>query len=157
MEVLIQRKNVVFDATVLSTLQGCPLLSDFRFNHNLVSIGGKSSSLEMGSIVHTILEHFNKSIIEGKGRGNSIAIGMEKGKDLAFSEETRNAKPEDIDLVFNTMQEYFDYYKNDFWVPLEVEVVKTDKIYEDDEIRVYWKAKFDLIADTNQGIYSVDH
>lgn len=59
--------------------------------------------------------------------------------------------------ALNTCEQYFDYYKNDHWVPLEVEVVKGNILFEDDEIRILWKAKLDLVADTNQGIYPVDH
>jgi hypothetical protein len=40
---------------------------------------------------------------------------------------------------------------------LETEIVKGKVLYEDDEIRVLWKAKLDLVSDTNQGIYPVDH
>jgi len=59
--------------------------------------------------------------------------------------------------VFETCEQYFDYYRADHWVPLETEVVKGKILYEDDEIRILWKAKLDLIVDTNQGIYSIDH
>jgi hypothetical protein len=48
-------------------------------------------------------------------------------------------------------------YRNDYWVPLEVEVVKARILYEDEEIRILWKAKLDVIFDTNQGIYPCDH
>lgn len=59
--------------------------------------------------------------------------------------------------VLDTMEQYFDYYKSDFWIPLEVEVVKREIIYEDDSIRVMWKAKLDVIMDTNQAIMPMDH
>lgn len=59
--------------------------------------------------------------------------------------------------VLETCEQYAERYKNDFWVPLEVEVVKSEIIYEDDNIRILWKAKLDLTADTNQGIYPIDH
>jgi len=59
--------------------------------------------------------------------------------------------------VLQTAEEYFDFYKNDFWVPLFVETVKRKVVYEDDEIRVMWKAKLDAAFDTNQGIFPVDH
>jgi len=158
MEVIIQKNNVIFDATLASSLMGCARLTDFRFNYNFISIGGKSPSLEMGSIVHSILEHFNKAIIDGKGKGNSVAIGMQAGRDYTCDpDKVRNSSPEDIELVFKTMEEYFDYYRNDSWIPLEVEVVKSRIIYEDDEMRILWKCKIDLMVDTNQGIYSLDH
>lgn len=158
MEVLVTKQNVVLDATMLSTLMSCPRLADFRFNLNLVGIKGKSPSLEMGSICHTIIEHFYKASIAGKGRGNAIDMGFQAGRLLATNpDETRNSTPDDIDLAFNTMEEYFDFYKNDFWVPLEAEVVKGEVLYEDDEIRLLWKAKLDAVVDTNQGIFPVDH
>jgi len=59
--------------------------------------------------------------------------------------------------VLETAEQYFDHYKNDFWIPLEVECVKREVIYEDDQIRVMWKAKLDLIVDTNQAIMPMDH
>jgi len=60
--------------------------------------------------------------------------------------------------VLRTMEEYFTFYVNDAWKPMGVETVRTELMYEDDELRVGWKAKFDLIVDTGQiGIVSMDH
>jgi hypothetical protein len=59
--------------------------------------------------------------------------------------------------VLDTCDQYQQYYRNDHWVPLEVEVVKGKVLYEDDEIRILWKAKLDLVTDTNQGIFPEDH
>lgn len=59
--------------------------------------------------------------------------------------------------VLKTCEQYAEFYKNDHWVPLEVEVVKGKILYEDDDLRVMWKAKLDLTADTNQGIFPIDH
>jgi hypothetical protein len=59
--------------------------------------------------------------------------------------------------ALDTCQEYLDFYRGDHWVPLEVEVVKGKVLYEDEDIRILWKAKLDWIVDTNQGVYPVDH
>jgi hypothetical protein len=59
--------------------------------------------------------------------------------------------------VLDTCDQYHQFYRGDHWVPLEVEVVKGEVLYEDDEIRILWKAKLDLVCDTNQGIFPVDH
>jgi hypothetical protein len=59
--------------------------------------------------------------------------------------------------VLETCEQYFDLYQVDSWVPLFVEEVKRKLLYEDDDIRILWKAKLDLGVDTNNGIYPVDH
>lgn len=59
--------------------------------------------------------------------------------------------------VLDTIGQYLEYYKNDYWVTQEVETVKGKIVYEDSEIRILWKAKLDWIVDTNQGIYPADH
>jgi len=201
------KKNVILDATILSTLMACPRLADFRFNHNFVSIGGKSNSLECGSIVHTFLEFYYGSLIQGVKREQAIGFGFAaaelyirgcKGcagfiptfcKDYAESQDKQahlqvcticKPKPEcghnpdqfpgvkntpkdsegyktSWQWALDTCDQYVNYYRNDHWVPLEVETVKGEVLYEDDEIRILWKAKLDLTVDTNQGIYPVDH
>src|SRR5579864_2789060 len=72
--------NISMDSQILSTLMSCARLTDYRFNQNLVAKGGKSNSLEAGSLVHAILEHFAKAIINGKQRSDAIDIGFSYGK-----------------------------------------------------------------------------
>lgn len=59
--------------------------------------------------------------------------------------------------ALDTCDQYHSHYRGDHWVPLEIEVVKQELLYEDDEVRVLWKAKLDAKFDTNQGIYPTDH
>lgn len=190
------KKNVILDATILTTLMACPRLADFRFNHNFVSIGGKSNSLECGSIVHIFMEYMYKAIIAGVRREQAIQLGFAAAEtyirgckhctDFVPPPDDLKAKPvcghkvnefpgvkntpKDPDpnnprekyktgwqWVLDTCDQYTIHYRNDHWVPLEVEVVKGEVLYEDDEVRVLWKSKLDLVSDTNQGIYPVDH
>lgn len=152
------KQNVILDSQILSTLMSCPRLTNFRFGMNLVPISGKSTSLEMGTIVHKILEVFYKNRINGFDRKLAVISGITAGEELSKNpDEVSNCSLEDIQLVFDTMEQYFKFWENDPWVGLEVEVTKGKLIYEDDDIRVMWKAKLDLRADTNQGIFPVDH
>lgn len=182
------KSNIVLDATVLNTFIGCPRLMDFRHNHNLVSINGKSNSLECGSIVHVFLEYFYRSMSRGIKRDEAIGFGFTAAqtyiqgcKGCAGFTPTpelpkpacghkvdefpglRNTPKDDEGYktgwsrVLATCQEYVDFWKNDHWVTLDVETVRGKVLYEDDEIRILWKAKLDWVVDTNQGIFAADH
>jgi hypothetical protein len=151
------KKNIILDATMLSTIQSCGRLADFRFNHHFQSLSGKSPSLEMGSIVHAYLEKMYEARINGINRTDAHQFGLTSANAYALSSEVKNSTQEDKAFAIDTCEQYYEHYKNDHWIPLEVETVKSEVLYTDDEIRIMWKAKLDLIADTSQGIYPVDH
>lgn len=212
-----KKKNVILDATVLTAVMNCARFADLRFNHHLVSIDGKSNSLECGSIVHKYLEAFYKCRIGGMKLDDSFAVGYAaaqlyiagcrhctdfvphacdcatlvsenvygpanpqcdkcKGKGTIDKPlcghppneypGVKNTPPEPPSdkawmigwrWVLDTIEQYYNFWRNDSWVPLEVETVKSKILYEDDEIRILWKSKLDWVVDTNQSIAAVDH
>lgn len=198
----IRKANIIMDSQILTTLMSCPCLCDFKFNHNFVSMKGKSNSIECGSIVHKFMEVYYGSIIKGiTNRQEAFGYGMAAAEmyikgcphctefapthfhepeapsictPKCILKPTCGHKKDDYPGLQNTpvesegyktgwkwaletCEQYHNHYRNDWWVPLEVETVKSEVLYEDDEIRVLWKAKLDLTADTNQGIFPVDH
>lgn len=181
MEVMIQRKNVAIDATMFSSIQACGRYFDLRFNNNFVPLYGKSKALEMGSAVHVFLEFYHKSLIQGFSRDISISAGWAMLRtfldgcpyctDFVPNEAQPNPfckhKPdeypgaklddENVAIVKVTIEQYLEHYQNDSWVLLEAEVVKQKLIYSDDEVRILWKSKLDLMVDTPYGVKAVDH
>ena len=183
--ILPPKKNIVMDATLFSSLQGCARYVDLRYNHNFLPLKGKSNSLECGSLVHKILEVFYGYKIQGMSRQMAIGHAMTAGhlyitgcphcsvpenlepacrhQPLEYPgmrntpEENESNKRIGWKWVLATMEQYFDFYKDDFWTPLFVETVRGDILYEDDEIRVIWKAKIDWCVDTNNGVFPIDH
>lgn len=155
-QILIPKQNIILDSQILSTLMSCARLTDFRFNYHFTQVSGKSKSLEMGSIVHTFLENYYKNLIQGMKKEMAEGHAFIAAKNYIQTEVVNTPEP-DADWALQTCQDYLTFYKNDFWTPLEVEVVKGKVLYEDDETRILWKAKFDLISDTNQGIFPIDH
>ncbi len=151
------KKNLILDATMLSTITACPRLADFRFNWNLQSLDGKSPSIEMGSITHAYLETYYGKMIEGINRKDAHGYGLAAAQIYASSAEVSNTSADEIAFTLQTCDLYHEHYKNDRWTPVEVETVKKQVIYEDDEIRLMWSAKLDLIVDTNSGMMPVDH
>ena len=148
------------DSQILSTLMSCARLLDFRFNMHLQPSSGRGKNIEMGSMVHRILEEFYKNRIAGKSYNNAIDLeaGWNYFKGAEPEYQPTNMDISDANTVIDTMTQYFDFWRaTDSWTPLEVECVKGKVIYEDDEIRLLWKAKLDLLVDTNAGIIPVDH
>jgi len=179
------KKNVIFDATMLSSLMSCGRYHDIRFNQRMVSTRGKSNSMEVGNIIHKVLEVYYKHMIKGFPRQTSIAQGLTAGQmyitGCAYCASGMDDNPtcghekgeypgventpEDNDkfvvgwkFALDTCEQYFKFYENDSFIPLNAEHVKSEPVYEDEDIRIGWKAKFDLIVDTNQiGMVSIDH
>jgi len=179
------KSNLILDSQIFSSIMNCPRLTDFRFNHNFISIGGKSSSLECGSIVHTFMKYFYRAIINGVKRSEAAGFGLTaaqlyiKGCPIC-TDYSGDSKPEcghkpnefpgvknteaegsgyniGWKYVLSTCEQYAEFYRNDHWVPIEIDTVKGEVLYEDSEVRIMWKAQIDLVMDTNQGIFPVDH
>jgi len=60
------------------------------------------------------------------------------------------------EYALDTCMQYLVFYKNDAFIPIAAELTKSEVIFESDSLRVLWKAKFDLIADSGQ-IIPYDH
>lgn len=172
------------DSQILTLLMSCPAKYDLRHNQLLVPSAGKSNALECGSLAHCVLEFYNKALIAGFDRTKAIEQGFEAAKEYLLPYAPTNNYIKDVDhvgvqntpeesgkyeingrqkeligwkYVFATMQEYFDHYRNDSWTPIAAEDVRGKILYEDSDIRILWKAKFDQIDDSPIGIISTDH
>lgn len=172
-EVMIRKRNVIWDSQVLSSWMACKRMCDFQHNLHFTPITGKGNALEIGSLAHVILQSYYESIRDGKSRSVAVADSFieaekyykgdptnpKKYPGMANTPLDNTDKPKRIGFhyVIKTMQEYFLHYSNEHWVPIDIEKVKGEVIYEDEDIRVLWKVKYDLTVDTNQGIYPVDH
>lgn len=149
--------NLIFDATAFSNLSRCPRLYDNVINRALAKPGGKSNSLEAGTLVHGILENYYRARIENLDLDTAIQIGFDAGeqlmKDLPNIPERSDKYNTGKIEIFDTMHKYFNYwrYADSTEVPIATEEVRGIMAYEDNNMRVIWKAKLDLILETEIG------
>lgn len=168
--------TISMDSQILTSLMSCARFTDFRFNLNLAQVGGKSNSLECGSLVHTILEFYGKALIRGASRSDAIVEGFIAGDEYIkpYNELNRYVTEEDHqgmvnttadgdkwntgwNYVLDTMRQYFDFWSNDSFIILGVEETRGAIIYQDEDLTVLWKAKYDKIVDMPNGLMSVDY
>ena len=143
------------DSQIITTLQGCDRKADYRFNHQLIPINGKSRSLEKGSLVHEFLEAYYKAIKNGSNKAVAESMGHVAAE--RYIKEMKNTPIEEAQEAIDTCHQYVKFRKNDAWAIIDVEAGKGEFVFEDDEIRVLYKVKYDLIVDTNQEVTSIDH
>lgn len=166
--------RVVLDATTYNAFRLCEEFLNLRHNHNLVPQTGMGKPIEMGSMMHHILEAYYKGkrdklsrdkCVQGAlqiaqtfitGCESCIALNCTQHKDNPFK-GIQAATIEDAHYVVKTFRDYEEFWKNDSWTTLQTEYVKSAVIYEDDELSLLWKAKIDWLVDTDTGIFSVDH
>jgi len=165
--------RVVMDSQLRSALEKCPEYMNLRFNHNLVPLKGNNQGLEKGTMMHRMLENYYIARRDAKPLGEQISIALEtgnlyiKGCSLCVAKICQVHKDpylglesitiEDAQWVLETMVQYHERWKNDFWTPVEIEYVKGEVIYEDDNISLMWKAKIDTLMDTMEAVVSMDH
>lgn len=135
-------------------IKGCQFCSEFEPYDCTFCVG-------LGNINKSTDEMINCPECLGKGKITKPLCGHPPNEypGVKNTPVDNQTKPERIgwSWVLKTCEQYSEFYKNDYWVPLEVEVVKRKILFEDDNIRIMWKAKLDWTGDTNQGIYPMDH
>ncbi len=141
----------------LMYIQGCRFCADFESYYCCPNCN-KSTKEPMGGEYEncqTCGEYRESKQITKPTCGHSI----NEYTGLVNTPVDNETKPKRIGYkwVLETMEQYFDRWKNEAWVPLEVEHVRKKLLYEDDNIRILWKAKLDLLTDTLKGIFPCDH
>lgn len=166
--------RVVLDATIFNSFSSCEQHFNLRHNHNLVPISGMGRAIEMGSMMHDMLEEYYRAKKLGADRvtslGKAIGVGnliiksceqcIKKICTIHKDNKFHGLQSTDIDeahLVMQTMEQYHEFWKNDSWTTIEVEHVVGKVIYEDDDLSVLWKAKVDWLIDNLEGLFSTDH
>jgi PD-(D/E)XK nuclease superfamily len=135
------KKILKIDSQILDAFSKCERLFQISFIENLRK-KDESYSIDRGSLCHDILQ---KYYLEYKASRNKIASqikGIEYGRSRVNHYEAIDV-PRGMSILDN-MREYFNYYMNERWLPIDVEKIHKKVIYEDDEITVLYVGKIDV-------------
>lgn len=168
---------IAIDSQILSSYQSCPKLYDYKFLQNLRTVT-ISESLEKGGLMHKLLEiaypmKMKDSLLSLPNRDNFkelIAAGFKIPETINHSVirnfamsaahyyAAKMSLPEDeVNSISNHFKEYWDFYEQDTWNPLAVEEVGSKILYEDEELKIIWTFKVDMVAEQGNIIAPFDH
>jgi len=149
-----EKRVLVIDSTILNAIQKCPYYTFLSFHKNLRA-ETTAEPLERGDLTHHILEHYYKSIKDGGKINEARDFAAEKGREKYPSLHMDASASE---WIIQSFFQYVERWRNDGIKVIDVEKAFMIKVYEDDELIVYYAGKIDLVAEFPLiGITTVDH
>lgn len=137
----MSKKIFKCDSQILDAFSKCETYMQLGFIENLTPIES-SYSIQRGSLVHDIVEHYYKVYKEKRDRSYSMMQALELGRARITHYDAIDI-PRGVQILDN-MREYFIYYAGEKWIPLETEAIHKKVIFEDDELVLLYVCKVDL-------------
>lgn len=136
-----QKKIVKVDSQILDSFSKCERLFQISHIQNLRKIDSVFN-IERGSLCHDILQTYYREFRTSRNKISSQIKGLEYGRAKITHYDNIDI-PRGIEIL-DTMREYFNFYMNERWIPIDVEQIHKKVIYEDDEIIVLYVGKIDV-------------
>lgn len=148
---------VKLDSQILDAFSKCERLFEISFIENLRQ-KDEVFNIERGSLCHDILQKYYIEFKSSHNKINSQIKGLEFGRSQITHYDAIDV-PRGIEILDN-MREYFAYYMNERWLPIDVEKIHKKVIFEDDELTILYVGKIDVsVTGESQDIplMPVDH
>lgn len=164
------QKILNVDSSILNTIQNCARKTQYSFIYNLQPYE-KDEALEKGDLMHKMLEpYYSMQLDDGPNLespfwqellseaiqpvGDPVKVGIAAGQYFASKMAISSLVSEE---VIDQFVAYCEHYKHDEWHPLAVEEVGSKVLYEDDNYKIIYTFKIDLIAEKGNLICPWDH
>lgn len=132
---------VKVDSQILDSFSRCERLFEISHIQNLRSLS-ESYSIQRGSLCHDILQTYYREFKNTKNKIASQIKGLEYGR-ARLTHYSELDIPRGIEILDN-MREYFNFYMNERWIPIDVEQIHKKVIYEDEELILLYVGKIDV-------------
>jgi len=163
----MKQKILAVDSQILNEIQNCARKAELAHIKNLRPLE-KADALEKGDLMHKMLQTYYSlklGQVSADLWDSLTEAGVnpsDKPQDAAISGgyffAAKSSLPEDIsqEVIFQ-FREYVDHYKHDSWSPLAVEEVGSKIMYEDEDLKIIYSFKIDLIAEKGNIVAPFDH
>lgn len=170
----MSQKIFTFDSQMLNTFQACERKYQYSFIDQ-VAPEEKAEALERGDLMHRMLEvYYSLQLKDGFKYNDTwntlVSAGITPSIDKSFISIQKFAiqagqyfgtilslDSDEIDGTIFQFKEYSSHFQNDSWNPLAVEEVGSKVLFENDEYKIIYNFKIDLIAEKGNIICPWDH
>lgn len=148
-----ERKNIIFDSTILNNLQACGEKLNLGNNHDLIPVGDKPDYFDEGDLLHKMFEFYNLVLKEYKTEiiydNNAYPILVKAASDYGQWASTQlDLHPAECSEVIFQFGEYAKHTRMNGVTILEVERPFIKELHKDDDLAVYYTGKIDRYTDT---------
>ncbi|SRR5258706_9833859 len=145
----MSKVNIVMDMSMYDMFLLCAYRFRNRYKLNLAA-SEKNDNLDRGILIHICCESYYESLASGAKYEFAANSALMKLK-AAFATES-NLDNDEARQIFDTMEEYFDYWRvaDQGFEILGVEEPFLYLLYEDDDVRIHLAGKIDLRVRDNQ-------
>lgn len=138
--------TIVWDSTMFSSFQQCALQFDLAHNRDYEP-NKTAEAIEEGSLVHALMEPYYESLKKGFKVKDAEEFALVQGREYAM----------DLDLDMGETEEIIDHFRQyvAYWGQepdkiLEVERPFLITLYQDEDIRVLYCGKIDLLVERHK-------
>lgn len=155
------------DSQILNSIQSCARKTKLAFI-DCYQTPEKAEPLEKGDLMHKMLEVYyslklDKPDFTTETWKELLNAGLEPTMpDIAvragrFFSTQMSVDFDVVDEVIYQFTAYKQYYENDEWHPLAVEQVGSKVLYEDEDLKIVYNFKVDLLAEKGKIVAPFDH
>ena len=107
----------------------------------------RAPSLDKGTLIHTMAaQYYQGKMVQRRldlNHAEIIDLSIEKGRESVIGMDLSVA---DAEQCVQTWRQYCIFYADDPWVPIHVEQPFSVILYEDDELRIVFEGRMDLVC-----------
>lgn len=138
------QKIIVISASSLNMIESCFKSYEFYKKDNLILVDNPEF-FDRGDLIHQMAEEYYQAKIDGeKDHGLLIQKAVDRGR---FAATKLELDSDNVEQYIKSFREYAQYYSSDGWRPLAVEQPFSFVIYEDENLKIIFEGKIDLIVE----------
>lgn len=147
---------IKIDSQRLTAIMSC--FRQANYSYILNKRGFETSvPIQNGDVTHKMLEMYYRNKILGMPFKDNVDASIAIGEFHAVTHAQISG--DQILILTEYFKQYCEYYKNETWIPKEVEAYFAFDLYEDSDVRIIYEGKIDLIVEQPgvPGLIVVDH